>query len=149
MTTNYKGAIDEIFAAFLAAWNAGTVALVGYVPYVQYQGQSDDNPPDASKFWVRISTQCIDGSQATLSENVVVNGSKRFETIGLVFLQIFAPKRSEAQAKAFNLAQLVLNTFRNKTANVNLRNARIKELPYENGACRINVIAEFEFDEIN
>lgn len=149
MTTNLIGAKDEIFGAFQTAWSAGTVAIVGYVPYVQYPGQADEDPPDASKFWVRISTQIVNGSQGTLSENVVLNGSKRFETIGLVFLQIFAPKRSEAQKQAEQLAQLALNTFRERTTNVNLRNARIKEMPYENGACRINVIAEFEFDEIS
>lgn len=148
MTTTYKGATDEIYKAFNSAWAAGTTALVGYVPFIAWPGIDTGTAPDASKFWVRISTQGINSEQGTLSENIVTDGSRRFETFGLIFLQIFAPKRNDADVLALKLAQLAQNIFRNRTENVIFRNSYIRELQPENGAIRKNVIAQFEFDEI-
>ena len=148
MTTTYENALAEIFAAFNTAWQAGTASIVGYIPVIIWPG-SDTGVPDASKFWVRISTQGVGSEQSTLAESVVTQGSKRFETFGLIFLQIFAPKRSDSATKSKKLAMLAQNTFRDGTLNVIIRNARIQELPEENGLIRINVVADYEFDEIN
>lgn len=149
MTTDYKGARDEMLGAFTTAWNSGSSAIVGYIPEIRFDGDNKSDIPDASKFWVRISTQGINCEQGTLSENVVTNGSRRYESYGLMYAQLFAPKANDSKAKILNLAKLVQKTFRKRTLNVILRNARIEELEPENGIQRINVVCEFEFDEIN
>lgn len=149
MTTNAEGAVNEIYNLFTAGWNAGASAIVGYIPKIQYYGIDEGETPDNSKFWVRLSTQEVNSEQGTLSESVVSQGSKRYETYGLIFLQIFAPKRSDAITIIRKLAQLAKSIFHNSTTNVIIRNASIKEAPSENGAIRFNVIAEYEFSEID
>lgn len=148
MTANYETAIDEVFGLFKTAWDAGSGAIVGYVPTILWPGL-DKGVPDASEFYVRISTQQVGSNQSTLSENVVSQGSKRFESFGLIFVQIFAPKREHILPLANKLANFTQKIFRDKTENVILKNAKINELPIENGLIRINVITEFEFDEIS
>lgn len=148
MTTTYEGALDEIFTAFRTGINANSVAILGYVPYIEWPGSNTEIPPDPSKFWLRISSKGVDSGQGTLSENIVTNGSKRFETVGLIFVQIMAPKRNDALAMCIRLGMTIQNIFRKRTLNVIMRNAKMKEMPYENGCLRLNVTAEFEFDEI-
>jgi len=149
MPTSNINAIDEMFAAFQTAWSAGTTAIVGYIPLIKWDGIDDGTIPDANKFWVRVSTQQVDSRQATLCENVVTHGSRRYETNGVIFVQLFAPKRKDSMEKAKLLCALVQNTFRKSTTNVIIRNARIQDLPSDNGAIRKNVVAEYQFDEIN
>jgi len=148
MTTDYKGALNEMFDALQTAW-LGANAIVGYAPRIYFPGEDDGTIPDAALFWARVSTNSVLCEQSTLCENVVTQGSKRFETFGLIFFQIFAPKRADSEDKTLLLSALVQNCFRNRTANVILRNARIKEVSPENGAIRKIVVAEFQFDEVN
>lgn len=148
MTTTYKGAIAEVFAAITAGWTASS-AIVDYVPEIKFPGIGSGQVPDPSKYWVRISTQSVLCGQKTLGESYVIQGSRRYENVSLVFAQLFAPKRMDSQTKIDSLAMLMQSIFRKSTANVTFRNARIKEIPAENGCLRINVIAEYEFDEIS
>lgn len=148
MTTDYKGALDEIFTALNNANNNLSASIIGYVPPFYIPGMVVPDIPDAAKFWARISTQNVRTDQATLAENVVINGSRRYENNGLVFVQWFAPKRADSESKCLALSQMVLNVLRKRTNNVILRNARIQELSPENGAIRKNIVAEFQFDEI-
>lgn len=149
MSTNSEGAISEIYSLFISEWNSKTTALVGYIPEIRFYGVDAGTLPDESKFWIRISTQEVLSEQLTLSENVVSNGSRHYETTGLVFVQIFAPKRADSIVKIRKLAQLAKEVFRKRTNNVIFYNSSIKEAPSENGALRFNVNAEYVFGEIN
>lgn len=148
MTATYVSALDEIIQAVKLAWEAKSTAICGYIPELKLPGIDSGTIPDASKFWARLSTQGVNSEQSVLSESIVKYGSRRYETNGLVFVQLFAPKRSDSQAKINQLSMLLQERLRQKTENVILRNARIKELPAENGCLRINVIADYQFDEI-
>lgn len=149
MTTDYKGALNEIFFLINSAWKLNTGSIVGYVPEIKWPGSSNDTIPDASKFWARVSNKSVLCGQKTLSESVVVSGARRFENNGLVFFQLFAPKDVDSELKSINLSNMLLNTFRKGTPNVIIRNARIDELPNENGCVRRNIICEYEYDEIS
>jgi hypothetical protein len=142
---------DEMFKLFNDAWTAGTFAIVGYVPEVRYQGR-EKGKPDNSKFWCRVSTQTILDRQATLSDCVGEPFKKRFETSGLLFGQIFAPKAVvNSYELGYRLAILARGVYRGKTSNpggIVFQNVRINELPPEELSWRFNVVAEFEFDEI-
>lgn len=151
MTIEYVGAIDDIYGAFLTAWNANSAAIAGYVPTVYYQGVQPDSPPDSSKIWCRISHDIVLEQQTTLSNCEGAPNQKRYTTTGLVFVQVFGPKEdAEVWLKMQKLAKVARNAYRGKSTpgRVWFRNARIKPLADEELYKRFNVIAEFEYDEL-
>lgn len=150
--TDYEGARDEMFALFNAAWLAGTAAIVGYVPEVRWQGITKETKPDESKFWARVSLQTVGGEQASLSNCAGAIGQKHYTDFGLIFVQIFAPKSGQqSQLKLSRLGMLARNVFRGVSTDhkVWFRNARINELPDELEFHRLNVVAEYEYDELH
>jgi hypothetical protein len=148
MTTTYVEAIDQMFALFNTAFNAGAPSIVGYWPLIRWPGIGESATPDASKFWCRVSQQTVHEEQSTLR----ADNKRRYTADGLVFVQLFCPKSDiEAMEKGRLLAVLARDSFRGKTTSgkVWFRNARINELPPEESAYRFNIIAEYEYDEIN
>lgn len=146
--TDYTTAIDSIFAFFMAAWNADTLAVLDEAPAIRWQGKEEATLPDPSKYWVRISQQSIDELQKTYTAE---NSKKRFENNGIVFLQIFCPKtESNSFYIGRQLAAIGKSIFRGKStsAGVWFRNVRIKELSSEESFHRFNVVAEYQFDEM-
>jgi len=147
MTATYTEAVDAINGAFYEAWQAEAASIVGSVPEIRWQGVEADKPPQ-NVFWCRVSIQTVYEEQTTLSND---NGTKRYRTGGLVFVQIFCPTAdAQAMDKGRKLAIVARNAFRGKqTANgVWFRNARINELPPEDDAYRLNVVADYEYDDI-
>jgi hypothetical protein len=147
----YHQADDEINATFLTAWNAESGAIVGYVPEIRWQNVQRREIPDGSKFWVRISKDTVYERQATLSTCEGIPGQRKYTANGLVFVQLFCPK---SNAQAFELGQqlaiIARNSFRGKTTpgNIWFRNVRINELQPDELFYRLNIIAEFEYDEL-
>jgi hypothetical protein len=145
---DYITAIDSIFEAFKAVWDEDTTAVVGYVPAVYWQGIEEPEKPDASKYWVRLSQQSVNETQKTF---VGENSKKRFQNDGLVFVQLFCPKvDSQSFQIGRELAVVARDAFRGKvtSSGVWFRNARIKELSDEEGYHRFNVVADYQFDEM-
>ncbi len=142
----YQDAIDEIFAIFNTAWEAGSTAIVGYIPEVRWYGVEEPASISMGKFWVRVSQQTVEEEQSTLR-----NGEcTRYTTDGLIFVQLFCPKSdSKSMEKGRNLATLARDAYRGNATSgkVWFRNARIKELPPETDWYRLNVVAEYEYDE--
>lgn len=153
MTAAYNEARDQIFALFKTAWDANTAALTpgAYVPEVRWQGKEVGTKPPSDKHWARISTQSVLETQATLSDCVEEPGKSRYESSGLVFVQVFSPK---SQATAYEVGQqlaiVARNAFRGKktSGQVWFRNVRINNLDPENLFYRFNVVAEYEYDEV-
>lgn len=145
--TNYEAAIDEMFAQFRIPWEANSAAVAGYVPEVRWPGVEEIDPPDASKYWARVSQQTVDEQQTTLRNGEF---AKRYTADGLVFVQIFCPKSdAESMTTGRRLATIARNAFRGQSTsgNVWFRNARIKELEPEAKFYRFNVVTEYEYDE--
>lgn len=143
----YEEAIDEMFDAFNVAWLANSAAVAGYVPEVRWPGVEEPEKPDASVYWARVSQQTVDEGQSTLRNG---DAGQRYTTDGLIFVQVFAPKSdSEAMTILRRLAIIGRNAFRGHTTSgkVWFRNARINELPPEDKYYRLNVVAEYEYDE--
>jgi len=149
MTTNLSGAIDEIATLFNSNVLSNSTAIIGYVPEIEWPGIDTGVCKDGSKFWLKFSTNNVFTEQETLCENIVINGSRRYNSQGFVSFQIFAPKRKDSYQKALSFSQMLQIVFRKSLPNVILRNSRIVELPPENGIVRFNVFADYEFDEIN
>jgi hypothetical protein len=151
MTLEYDQARDEMFALFNVAWQANAGEIVSPVPEVRWQGKEVPTKPDRTKFWARVSIQSVIEQQATLSNCVIEPGKKKYESAGLVFVQLFGPKIvATAYDDLQKLAKVARNAFRGKTTvgNVWFRNVRINTLNPEELFYRLNVVAEYEFDEI-
>lgn len=147
MTATYPQAIDDIFTLFRTAWLAQTAAIVGYVPAVRWPGVEEPTRPPVDKFWARVSQQTVIERQITF-RNVV---DKRYETNGLLFVQVFAPMSDpQAMERLRALAVVARNAFRGKAtaSEIWFRNARINELPPDGKAFRCNVVADYQYDEI-
>lgn len=151
----YEQARDEMFALFKTAWDANSAAVVGYVPEVRWQGKEIATPnagkPDRTKFWARVSIQSVLEQQATLSNCVVEPGKKKYESAGLIFVQVFGPKSVDNSYELLQqLAKVARNAYRGKTTpgNVWFRNVRINTLNPEELFYRLNVVGEYEFNEI-
>jgi hypothetical protein len=144
----YEEAIDLIYGRFRTAWNAQATAIAGYLPEVKYEGVEDDKNASQSKIWSRVSTRGVIGRQATLGTPQV--GKHEYETVGLVTVQIFLPKKdATAITKGRRLAQVAQNAYRSIAAGdeVWFRDATIKEQPPETSWYQINVTAEYNFME--
>lgn len=139
---------NEIFALFKAAWDSGTPVITSYIPKIEYQGVQPASIPDTTKHWCRISIQNVSEGQASLSNSV---GKQKFTAYGLIFVQIFSP-RSENNGfqKGLLLGQVGKKAFRGKktVGGIWFRNVRLAELDPEDSFHRLNVIAEYEYDEL-
>jgi hypothetical protein len=154
---NPEQARDEMFALFLAAWNAHAPGVVGYIPDIRWQGKELSRVPDGSKHWCRVSLQTVIERQATLSEPRE-KGKRRYRTSGLLFVQLFSPKAKaedngendgfEEGEKLANVAKKAFRGKKTKPGDVWFRNARVNPLPVEGTSYRFNMVVEYEFDEI-
>ena len=148
MPATYEEAIDQLFETFKTAWDADTTAIVGYVPEIRWQGVESPNAPDTSKYWARASQQTVMESQTTLANEA---GCIRYTAEGIVFIQVFCPKSdSLSMENGRKLAMVGKEGFRGKktSGGIWFRNVRIQELPAEMKWNRLNVMAEYEYDEI-
>lgn len=148
-TSNYVLARDEIFALFVAEWNASAAAIVGYIPEIRYQGL-ESLSPDNSKFWARLSTQMVAEGQATLGA-AEAGGQKLYESNGLFFAQVFGPlNNSDTWEKLQLLAIVAKRSIRGKktSSGVWFRNEKINEIGSDGRFEQINAVAEFQYREI-
>jgi len=155
VSTTYPEAKAEIYRLFTTYFTANAVAASGlaYIPEIRYAGVLTPGlpaTPPKEKHWCRISTQLVTEEQDTLSTCVADIGRRRYTAAGLVFVQMFAPATSEGTTKNDLLAHVAKLAFRGKTADGGIwfRNARVNELKPEESFFRLNVVAEFEFNEI-
>jgi hypothetical protein len=146
---NYTLARDEIYAE---AYNAvqNNASPFGYVPEIRYKDDRLNTTPDASKVWMRFSMDTVIETQSGLSNDVTGPGKRRFCVDGLFFIQIFAPmSQSDTREKVNSFAQAIKDALRKHKGDVILRNIRVNELPTENMQYRLNVVAQYEYDEIS
>ncbi len=148
-------ATDLMFGRYAAAIATVTPGVLAYVPATLYQGMKssavNSDRPDATKYFCRVSQQTVMEEQRTLSTDCFAPGFKRFGVDGLLTVQIFCPK---SDARAWELgravARIVRDKYRRNVAGDSIvyRRSRILELEPELEFLRLNVIAEYEYDEI-
>jgi hypothetical protein len=146
--TTEEAAYDDIRATFKARWDFATTAIVGYVPPILYAGVVQAQP-SANQCWCRISTQTVLTEQAALSDSA---GKRRDETSGIVIVQMFIPLASpDGDLLARRLATTAKKAFlrRSQSGTIWFRRARVVELEPDGTSHRRNVVAEFEYDELN
>lgn len=153
MPVDYVDAQDEMLAMFVAAWNAGSAAIVGYIPEIRYGGVDNPTKPDSSKYFCRISIQTVDEQQSTLSSAVKAEPGRRYTTNGLIFVQVFAPlSDSLSDRNGKKLSELAKKAFRGKATagKVWFLNGRVQDnLASEEQFARFNVVTEYQYDELS
>ena len=151
MTADYVSATDAMKSTVFVAWNAATLAIVGSTQKIFFQGVVKDGALEVGtpdEYWARFSTQSVTQGQSTLGEN----GTKRRHTAyGLLFVQMFFPiAKNDAWRNGTQIAKAVKNALAGRTASgtVWFRNPRINELTIDGAHHRLNVVVDFEYDEI-
>lgn len=108
----------------------------------------DDQPPhaDPAAPWARFLIRHSKGRQASLSG---AQATKRWIRGGLLVVQLFAPG-GDGQRVGDELVSIILDAFEGgtTTGGVLFRNSRINEVGQSGGWHQVNIIVEFEYDEI-
>lgn len=143
MTTDYNGAYDAITAELQTYWAANAPAIVTPLPEIRFYGNELASIP--STYFVRFVMQPVIDGQSSFRQT---NG-RRFRADGLVYLQVFAPRKDrQAYEKMRQLSVLLQKRFRSAIDCVSFKNVRINDAPPEETFWRQNVIAEYWYDEI-
>lgn len=141
---------DEILALFKTAWDAGAESSGIAVIYPDDGTQ----PPDAQETgkagsptpWARVSLIHAAGGTASLTGGL---GIHKETSEGFLQCEIYvAPAQGLRQAD--RLAKIVKNAFRGQTTagGATFRNVRHQEIGRDGAWVRMDVLVEFEYDEI-
>lgn len=153
MTTTYSQARDEMYGLINTKIKDESTAIMGYIPRVYWNGTTPRHKGKRSRMFLRVSNQIVFESQTTLSTCEGEDGQKRYTTSGLVFIEFYMP-RSDNQSNLHgeSLAVILRNAFRKAPSGdsgIVYRNARLLNgIPNEEQFYRLNVVTEFEYDEI-
>lgn len=146
---NYIEAADEICQRFDDYWQANAGSVTGYVPAIMMPRIVYSTPINPAVHWGRLSIQSVMASQAAFCG--YGNGAKKYQESGLVFVQLFGPRNKiEAAEQQDRLAQVARSSFRGISlpGKVWFRQARINSVPDENEMLRLNVVADYYYNEI-
>lgn len=147
MIADYVDGRDQLFAQYQTVLPQ-TVPIIGEQLITIYQGVEAPGKIPSNKFWARLSQQTVLESQATLRGGDL---KTRYTTDGLIFVQIFGAKdKPQNYEKLTKLAALIKTAFRGKQTDgcIWFRNTRIQELPPEDAWFRLNVVSEYQYDEL-
>lgn len=136
MSLTFDEAEKEMRAFFNTGWASATAIAWPDEKFT---------PPDGA-IWVRYNSTETDGFQATMGSP----GSNRFQHIGLVTVQLFAPQ-GDASIDIRAKADDVLAIFMGKetTNNIHFYNVQVRQIGNDGaGLYQINVIASFRYDQI-
>jgi hypothetical protein len=148
MACDINTAYDEILGAFKTAWDASAGAFnEGNLPEVRYDGVGKQGPPDGEEPWARVTIRHVAGGQATLLGDAQVT---RFTASGIITIQVFYPLKRGGLSNARSLAKVAKSAYEGKStpSNVWFRNVRIVEVGPDGPWYNVNVLANFEYDEL-
>lgn len=127
---------DEMFGIIQTVATARTVAMT----YPDVPGKV----PIANSPWGRLLLRHATGGQASLTGGL---GTVKFEAAGLLWLQLFFPK-GDGLTKAYQESQYFLNAVRKHRGSVWFRNMRVMERGDDGGFERVDVLAEFQYTDV-
>ena len=138
MPATIATARDEMSALFKAAWDTTGLPVIW-----------DDvakTPPKTRTGWARFTIRHEDGDQSTLSGGL---GKARFTRRGTIFIQIFTPV-GKGLSDADPLIKKAMDAYEGKStaSGVWFRNVRPREIGPDGDWNQVNVLADFEYDEV-
>lgn len=136
---------DESFALIRAAVVAWDPTVKQYWEGVPTSAANP--PPTQNDTWLRASLQHGPSGQASLAG---VDGVRRWNRIGFISVQCFAPLARGSVQRATQLACVVRDALQGKqTANcVWFRNPRINEIGEDKDWFNVNATIDFDYDEL-
>lgn len=148
--TTYLEAIDDTFKLIDDEMIAVGPAIVGYVPDRFWQNVEKPELQDAERYWINSIFQLnIEGQDALSVGN---SGERLYRSQGLVFIAVYGPKIDpEAILKVQNLAIALRDRFRLTARSANgvlYRNAQINTLPPESEWIKLQIMLEFDYEEV-
>lgn len=142
-SATYEEAVDDISAIFKTAWDT-----TGFPVDYENIADAEDNtfPPDPSTPWARLTIRHSTGRQASLSG---ADGTKRYDRGGFLTVQVFVPA-GEGLARAYQLGKVVTDAYEGtaSTRGVWFRNARVNEIGPDGDWLQVNVLVDFNYDEV-
>lgn len=144
--TDFVAARTAICAGFDEFWQMNAGGIVGYIPEIRFPRVVYPKPINPSVHWGQMSLQTVIAGQAAFG----ANGCKKYREEGLVFVQLFGPKSEvEAGEQQDRFAHIARAAFRGRSlpGKIWFRNARINDLDPEDEMLRLNVVAEYEYNE--
>lgn len=134
-------AVQEILDPMIAVWTP-----TGYP--VNYPDTNTANtPPEGTPTpWAWVNLNHADGGQATLA---CVNGVKRWERVGVLLIQVFAPI-GQGNTVTYGLAQSVANAYMKAKppGGAWFRNHRIRDAGSSGPYTQVNFILDFQYEQL-
>lgn len=142
---------NEILARLKAAIDGSSYSNIKVI-YDDARGDQpagDTAPPEvpAGKPWLRVGVRHSDGTQVSLGS---VNGKRRQEVSGLVFVQVFTPA-GDGLKQSDEIVEVVLDAYRTGGATpsgVQFRSARFAEIGKDGAWHQTNCLVDFLYDQI-
>jgi len=128
---------DVMFSVFKTVWdNLGYTAVWTDVPAT---------PPDSETVWARAVIRHAEGGQGSLAG---AYGAQRWERIGTLHIQIFAPI-GDGNNAGYSAAQSVVDAYQNfKHDCLWFRSVRLNEVGSDGAFEQFNVLATFIYDDV-
>lgn len=140
--SNITQARNEIMTVLKTAWDANDESCE---QPLQYGGRAQK--PASTDAWARVTLLHNDGGQSSLSNE---GGVRRFSYTGIVTVQVFT-LIGDGLVLSDVLVQIVKDAFAGVSTipgNVHLRNVRPREIGETGPWHQVNVITDFEYDEV-
>jgi hypothetical protein len=144
MSLTYSQATDELFGMVKAVFDNSN-SLIGYIPDLRWPGIPRGDKPDDTKYWARPSAQWVTDQQSALAND---NGTKIYEAVGLLYVQLFAPLgQANSPEKLRALGEMLQAKFRSQSdsSEIWFRNQRIIELPEDSKNYKANFVTQFTY----
>lgn len=154
--TSFRLEMFEPLTSALAAvdWNvvkanAGLNTPVQAIrPIEHYEGRQYSEGKNPQRSYVEIYQRSALGLQASLAND---NGARRWENAGTLWIQCFGTDASaEGLEIAENIATIAMNAYQGKSTEncAWFRNVRAVNLGSSGGWYQINVLVDYEYDEV-
>lgn len=132
---------DIMLAVFKAAWDLlGSPAGSFPAVYSDVPG----NVPTTETVWARVTVRHAVSRARSLSGSV---GTKRYENTGILWVQVFGPI-GDGSIAVYAASQAVVNAYRDAKTSVLFRNVTLVEVGSSGAFERVDVKADFEYDEV-
>lgn len=122
------------------------------IPRIYFPGTVTNSQDSSTGAWARVSIDTLDDRQDTLSVPDGPGGTKRYRTVGLLFIQLFVPAGDSRRVGMLPFVADAFKTAFRKYPHRNglvFRNARYDaSIPAEKSFERANIVVEFEYNEI-
>ena len=138
MSLTYAEARDEMLALFLTYWNANASGP----PPVEYWDQVVDPKAEAVTEWARVTVRHNTGGNDAL-------GNRLRARAGIVTVQVFTTF-GDGLSTSDALAKVATDAFHGKSTSggVWFRNVRLNEIGRDGKWFQVNVVADFEYNEV-